>query len=278
MTAALLWILLAAVPDAVAVKLPPRIDGWKLESAQAKYSPETIFEYIDGGAEAFLQFDFQELIAATYVTPKKVEITVDLYRHADATRAFGIYSQERRPGSAKMPGALEGVLGEGHLEFVAGAYYVKLALPAGGDSTLLPMFAEKIAARLPGPRELPPVLARFPEKGKKPRSEKLTARDFLGRPFLHDAAAVPYEIDGVRFRMFAVQGKDVAEVRKMVAAWRAVGKLPESEVGPAGNLAIKDPHNGDVAIMWADRWLWGAVDSPAPKELLEELGRNLARP
>jgi hypothetical protein len=275
MTAALLSILLLAAPEAAAANLPTRIDGWKLESAPTHYTPETIFDYIDGGAEAFLQFDFQELTSAIYVNAKKVEITADVYRHADASRAFGIYSQERRPGSPKMPGGFEGVAGDDHLELVVGAYYVKLALPAGGDSALLPRFADKIAAKLPGPRELPLVLACFPEKGKKPRSEKLTARDFLGRAFLHDAAAVPYEIDGVRFRLFAVKGKDAAEVRNMVGAWRAVAKLPQSQVGPRGRLVIKDPHNGEVSIMWADQWLWGAIDNPAPQALLDELGDNL---
>jgi hypothetical protein len=272
----LLWAWLLAAPDVAAVKLP-RIDGWKLESQPAKYTPETLFDYIDGGAEAFLQFDFQELVAATYVNAKKVEVTADLYRHATPTRAFGIYSQERRPGASKMPGALEGVASEGHLEFVAGAYYVKLALPSGGDSAVLSMFAEKIAAKLPGARGLPPVLACFPEKGRKPRSERLTARDFLGRAFLHDAAAVPYQVDGARFRLFAVEGKDAADVRNMVEAWRALGKLPRAEVGPRGSLVVKDPHNGEVTIAWGDRWLWGAVDGPAPQALLDELGRNLAR-
>ena len=30
-------------------------------------------------------------------------------------------------------------------------------------------------------------------------SEKLTAHDFLGHKFLHDAATAPYEISGARF-------------------------------------------------------------------------------
>jgi hypothetical protein len=277
MTAALLLVLLAAVPNTAAVKLPQRIGGWKLAAAPDHYTPETLFEYIDGGAEAFLQFDFQELTAATYVNAKKLELRVDLYRHANAARAFGIYSQERRPGSTKMPGPLEGIASADHLELVAGAYYVKLALPAGGDAAILPKLAKQIAAVLPGPREPPAVLACFPDKGKKPRSEKLTARDFLGHAFLHDAAAVPYDIDGARFRLFVVEGKDAVDVRKMIAAWRAVGKQPKADVGPRGSLTIKDPLNGQVSLMWRERWLWGAVDDPSPQRqaLVEELGRKL---
>jgi len=165
-----------------------------------------------------------------------------------------------------------------HLEFVAGDYYVKLVLPGGGDSALLPKFAEKLAAKLPGPRTLPPVLACFPEQGKKPRAEKLIARDFLGHAFLHDAAVVPYEIDGARFRLFAVEGKDEADVRAMVAALRALAKLPKADVPDEGKATLKDPLNGEVALAWKDGWLWGAVDdaSPARPALIEELGKKLS--
>jgi hypothetical protein len=270
-------VLLAAAPVAPGAKLPVGVDGWKLETAPTRYTPETLFEYIDGGAEAFLQFDFQELTSATYVNGKKVELTADLYRHRDPVRAFGIYSQERLPGSIRLPGKIEGVAGPDHLEFVAGDYYVKLALPGGGDPAVLPVLAEKIAAKLPGTREVPAVLAAFPDKGKKPRAEKLSARDFLGHSFLHDAAAVPYELDGARFRLFVVEGKDASDAHGMVAAFRKVAKLPSAEVPAEGALTLKDPLNGDVTLAWRSRWLWGAVDDPASarQALVEELGRRL---
>jgi hypothetical protein len=280
MTALALLALLAAAPGADAARLLPRVDGWKLETAPARYTPETIFEYLDGGADAFLAYDFQELTSATYVNGKKVELTADLYRLPDAARAFGIYSQERRPGSTKMPGKLEGVASADHLESVAGVYYVKLALPGGGDAAVLPKFAERIAARLSGPRELPAVLACFPDKGKQPRSEKLTAHDFLGHRFLHDGATAPYEIEGARFRLFAVEGKDESDARNMVAAFRTVAKMPKVDLPAEGAVTLKDPLNGEVLLAWSGRWLWGAVDDPSParKGLVDELGQRLTRP
>jgi hypothetical protein len=272
-----LLALLAAAPVTM-VKLPARVDGWKLAGPVATYTPETLFEYIDGGAEAFLQFDFQDLASATYVKGK-LEATADVYHHRDGARAFGIYSQERRPGSTKMPGKLEGVASADHLEFVAGAYYVKLALPGGGDPASLPKLAEAIAAKLPGPRALPPVLAAFPDEGKLPRAEKLAARDFLGHAFLHDAVTAPYAIDGARFRLFAIEGKDAADAQAMVGGFRAVAKLPTAEVPAEGSATLRDPLNGEVLLLWSGRWLWGAVDDPSPRrrELAEALGRRLTQ-
>jgi hypothetical protein len=294
MTTALLFALLAAAPPGLAKPAPrsaageqgtarllPRIEGWTLAGAPARYTPETLFEYIDGGAEAFFQFDFEDLVAASYANARKAEVTVDIYHHRDAARAFGIYSQERPPGSAELPGGIEGNSGSDHLEFVAGAYYVKLAQQGGSDTgkdaSLLVRFADAIAAKIPGARDLPPVLACFPGKGKRPRAEKLTARDFLGHAFLHDAAAVPYTIDGAHFRLFAVEGKDASDVRAMVAAYRVLAKAPAAEIRAEGGETLKDPLNGEVTLQWSGRWLWGAVDNASPhrKALVEELGRNL---
>ncbi|MGD0837670.1 MAG: DUF6599 family protein [Polyangia bacterium] len=269
--------LLAAAPSAA--QMLPQVDGWKLKSPPATYTPDNLYEYIDGGADAFLQFDFQDLTAATYANAQKVELTADIYHQRDATRAFGIYSQERRPGSTKMPGKLEGIASADHLELVVGAYYVKLALPGGGDPAILPMFAEKIAAKLPGPRTLPPVLACFPDQGQNPRAETLSAYHFLGHAFLHDGTAVPYQAAGARFRLFAVQGNDAADARAMVAAFRALAQLPKAEVPAEGKLVLKDPLNGEVLLSWSGRWLWGAVDHPpaASQALVDELGRRLLR-
>jgi hypothetical protein len=270
-----LLALLAAAPD-TAAKLPARFDGWKLTGPVATYTPETLFEYIDGGADAFLQADFEDLASATYAKGK-VEATADVYHHRDAPCAFAIYSQERRPGSTKMPGKLEGIASADHLEFVAGSYYVKLALPGGGDPALLPKLAEAIAAKLPGSRATPAVLAAFPDEGKRPRAEKLTAHDFLGHRFLHSAAAAPYELDGARFRLFAVEGKDAADAQAMVAAFRAVAKLPKADVPAEGKVTLKDPLNGEILLAWSGRWLWGAVDDPSPRReaLVEALGARL---
>ena len=295
---ALLAILAATASQAAGSKPAPagvvfKVEGWRLSDGPTRFTPETLFEYIDGGAESFLQFDFQELTSATYasdpVRPDKnrkssaaspATITVDIYRHRDALRAFGMYTQERPAGTTPLPIGIEGYGGRDYLEFVVGSTYVKLVQSGVQEPAALRRFAEKLAAGLLGTRAAPAVLKCFPERGKRVRAEKLTAREFLGYPFLHDAVAVPYQIGGANFRLFVVEGKDAADLRAMVTRYRAVGKSPDSagEVGPAGSATVKDPLNGEVVLQWKGRWLWGAVDQPCAerKALMDELGRNLS--
>jgi hypothetical protein len=270
-------------PSKVISKWFPQVEGWKFSASPTQYTPENLFEYVDGGADAFLQFDFQELLTASYVNDQKVEITVDLYHHSNATRAFGMYTQERSAGSTPVPVGIEGIAGPDHLEFVAGPVYVKLAQAGGKGAPYLRLFADKIAARLPGTRESPAVLKCFPDKGKRPRAEKLVARDFLGHAFLHDAAAVPYQNGDAKFRLFAIEGKDEGDARAMVQRYFGVAKSPVGEIEKSGAATLKDPLNGEVLLRWNGRWLWGAVDYPSPqgpalqamRALLDELGRNL---
>jgi len=258
----------------------PKIAGWKVSDGPTTYTPETLFEYIDGGAESFLQFDFQGLTSATYAkVDAATEITVDIYRHKDAMRAFGMYTQERPAGTTPVPVGVEGYAGPDYLEFVIGSYYVKLVQQGTKQPSLLRPFAEKLAASLPGTREAPAVLKVFPDRGKRVRAEKLAARNFLGQPFLHDAAAVPYEIGGASFRLFVVEGKDDADVRAIVQRYRTLAKIADANpVGPQGSATVKDPLNGEVVLRWKGHWLWGAVDQSCAERqsLVDELGRNLS--
>ncbi len=271
---ALATALAAAAPEET---LFPAVDGWKL-SGFATYSPENLYEYIDGAADAFLQLDFEELKTATYTNAEKVEVVVDVYRHRDPTRAFGMYAQERPGGYTPLPVGTEGYAGADHFELVAGPYYVKLTQSKGGATHLRPL-AERVAAKLPGPRGAPKVLECFPEKGKRARAERLAVKDFLGHPFLHDGFTAPYEIDGVRFRLFAARGKDAADARAMVGRYLAAAHAaPAPAPGPEGWATVKDPLNGEVLVGWKGLWVFGAVDGSVKgqRAMVEELAKKLA--
>ena len=243
----------APAPAPVISKWFPQVEGWKFSAAPTQYTPENLFEYIDGGADAFLQFDFEELLTTSYVNVHKVEVTVDLYHHRNAARAFGMYTQERPAGTTSVPVGIEGIAGSDHLEFVAGPVYVKLAQAGGKETPFLRMFAEKIAERLPGTREPPAVLKCFPDRGKRPWAEKLTARDFLGHPFLHDAAVVPYQLEGAKVRLFAIEGRDESDVQTMIQRYRVAAKSPASQVEKAGGATLKDSsqRRGHPAVGWS---------------------------
>jgi hypothetical protein len=276
---AILAIALAATPapaPSTMAPLFPKLDGFKLADGPTKYTPDNLYEYIDGGADAFLQQDFEELAAATYSNPQKVEITVDIYRHRDAVRAFAMYAQERPSSAATLPVGVEGYAGDDYFQFVIGQYYVKLTQAGPHGTSVLKGIAEKVAAGLPGTKEPPAALKCFPEKGKRVRGEKFSAHDFLGHAFLHEGFTAAYEIDGAHFRLFAIQGKDAADAHDMVVRYLAAAKASDAAKAE-GAATVKDPLNGEAQLQWKGRWIWGAVDEPSKQRagLVEELGKKL---
>lgn len=60
------------------------------------YKPDTLYEYIDGGADVYLLYDFQRLLHQNFRTPGG-ELTADIYDLGKPENAFGIYSAERSP-------------------------------------------------------------------------------------------------------------------------------------------------------------------------------------
>jgi hypothetical protein len=266
-------------PTPAAKLVPPAIPGFRLKEAPSSYGPDTLYELINGAADSFLAFDFEELTALTYVHPSKAEVAVEVYRHRDPERAFGVYAMERSASSTPLPIGVEGHGGRDYLLFVVGSTYVKLALARSQDPALLRAVADRLAAALPGTKAPPAVLTCFPAAGRVVRGEKLAARDFLGRSFLHDAVAVPYDLGGRKFRLFAIRGRDAADVRDMIARYEAVSGNRAARPGPAGSTTVNDPVNGRVRLGWAGRWIWGVVDSvhPATTPLLDHLGAALLR-
>ena len=93
----------------------------------AAFRRETLFEYIDGAAEAYIGYDFREL-AGRRVRPDRNENDGHgrNLRHGHGLNAFGIYAAERYPESRFLPIGVQGYYEEGTLNFLAGRYYVKL--------------------------------------------------------------------------------------------------------------------------------------------------------
>jgi hypothetical protein len=267
----------AAAPEKVASTWFPAVPGFRIVQGPTEYAPGNLFEYIDGGADAFLQFDFEELQTATYLDARKVEVTVDVYRHKDAERAYGIYTQERPAGSTAIPVGADGYAGADHLEFVTGPFYVKLVQAGAKADFALRSFAQKITDKLGGKRTVPSVLKAFPDDGMVPRAEKFAVHNVLGHTFLHDGVTVPYQRGDLRFRLFAIRAKDPADAQRMVERYHAMAKQPATGVTASGNATLKDPYNGEVLLSWSGRWLWGAVDRPPAdtKALVDQLGQRL---
>jgi hypothetical protein len=252
--------------------LLPGIDGWARDGDAQVFTPETLFEYIDGAADAYLAYEFEELAVLSYNGENKRSITAEIYRHSDLRNAFGIYTQERPQQGNFVPVGTEGYYDTGILNFFHGPYYVKVTgfRLESDDRAVLTAVAKDIAARIGGAPVFPELLACFPAEGRVAHSERFFARDVLGHGFLHSAYAADYERDGTVVRLYLFEGKDEADARKMLDDYlKLAGAGSSTRPEPSGKTEtyrFNDPRRttGDPAnFRLSGRYFWGlfATDS-----------------
>ena len=103
--------------------LPDRLNGWKLQE-QTVYDDSTLYEYINGGAELYLSYGFEELLHLRYEQSDQPEIIVDIFHMGKSQQAFGVFSHSRE--------VIDSTYGQGSqytaglLLFWKGPYYVSI--------------------------------------------------------------------------------------------------------------------------------------------------------
>jgi hypothetical protein len=163
------------------------VGHWDRKTTPTLYTPENLWEYINGAAEHYLSYGFQRLATAEYGLSQNPDaaVVVDIYDMGDGERGFGIYSSERQPSYDFVDIGTQGYLGDLALNFYAGPYYVKLSTFEVSDEmkAALKAFGKEVARRMKEKRDFPAALRHLPAS-RIPSSEKMIYRNFLGQPYL----------------------------------------------------------------------------------------------
>jgi len=255
-------IIFLSVPGAEAKDFRfPEIKGWKQSAEIQTFIPKNLYEYINGAADLYLMYDFQELKSAEYVNEKKASVIVDVYRHKTPIHAFGIYSQERLSDANFINIGAQGYVEKNVLNFLTGSYYVKLnSFNTGAeDEEILLAFAKKVSESLGERGKLPSILSSFPIEGKKKNSEKFINKNFLGYAFLHSAFTADYDVSGTKFKLFVIEGVEGNVCKDMIQKYFQQTKSPEKNIAE-GRHTIKDPYHGEILLHWKGKYIWGILN------------------
>jgi hypothetical protein len=165
--ALILPLILAGTPDSPSEFLPASgiFRKWVRAEDPAVYSRQGLYGHIDGGAEIFLQYQFEELALASYVRsgPKgREEITCEIYRMDSPDNAFGIFSIQRAGGETvsdtiPAPNWISGM----QANAVRNRYYVNIT-GFDTDEASIEAFTAFVINRIPGPLPSIPAFDRFP--------------------------------------------------------------------------------------------------------------------
>jgi hypothetical protein len=260
-------------------KLFPSVEGWKLSQEETSYTPNNLFDVIDGAADLFLEYNFIDLHIGRY-TRGELDIKVELYRHATSVDAFGIYSQERFADYHFIEIGVQGYLEKGALNFLAGTYYVKISTIQESENAQSGMqqLAKAVEKHLHQGTSLPGILATFPAENRKPYTEQYIARSFLGYSPLNSVFVASYD-DGTPFRMFVIRLKTPEQASKTLKDLDKALPASAAKSGEGAERSIADPNNGAVRIVLKGSYLLGVVSTEAVNKrgaLLEAFCKRLS--
>lgn len=182
------------IPYSVGRALPDKVPGWTRSPQVTLFGPSSLWEHINGAAEQYLAFEFQELATAVYTRAAGGTATVEIYRMAGPVHAYGIHAQELSPSAARVAIGVEGRAGKNSVKYWTGDFYVKVLSPsasAAPQDEILAL-ARAVSAGLGAPGKPPAQLGWFPPAGLVADSIRFVPADALGQSMFANAFEAKY--------------------------------------------------------------------------------------
>jgi hypothetical protein len=267
---ALLLAAQAALPAALPVPDCSLVPGWSQRGEARRYDPDTLFEYRNGGAEAYFTYGFTQMAGVTCADAAGNELAIDVSEMGDPDHAWGFFASNQAPGEDVGPARQVLPMSA---TLARGRYYVEIAVrPDGDHSTALRAFLDALLARLPGAAHVPEAASFFPREGLAPGSLRLVPESVLGLRQLKSGFVATYAAG----RAFVVTeatteaaGDTFAKLRAHLKAARPVRGLDVEA------FAAEDPYLGGLIVFRKGRRVAGVANVAAGTDALP-LARALA--
>ena len=270
--------LTALLPD------PARLAGWRVVEGPVEHGPDTLYDYLDGGAERYLGYGFKKLVHLRYQLGEDplACVTIDLFDMGGSSGAFGMFRSALPPDAT--PGAW---CSEGYRSgTVAAAWQGSLYVHGEADdgraelAATLGTLMEHVCERAPGAAGRPAFLDPLPAEGLVPQSERWVATDLLGHAFLPGGVVASYRLEGRDARLFfselGSEGAAAAALGRLRAHWAQRTAVVEELRSPGrGGFGYSKPEFGSGTAVSAGRFVAG-VHCDLPDLSVEAQQRLLA--
>jgi hypothetical protein len=242
-------------------KALPVIDSWAISPDIEVFNRDNLYERINGAAPLFLENNFQEMTALVY-TQGDDYITIQAYRHATPEDAFGMYASERSPDMTFYPGIGGEAQGDDYgLFFFSGCIYVKMSASREGEAivNVFKKIAGGLAKKIDAEAGYPVIFNSIPAEGLIPYTQSYITQNYIGHEFLKPVYTANYSFNGKEIQAFILDGKTKEGARQILTGYFKFTK--QSPDFSEGNLLIQDRYNGNIPLVWKDRYIIGAFQS-----------------
>lgn len=249
--------------------------GWKWEKAPDHYIPENLYELINGEAELYHAYGFQELAVLTCYKASLEDsfFTAHIYDMGTPENAFGVYSSYRHPGYKFEIIGAEAMLSNFGVKFYKGPYFVDISYSDTAQSIQQAglICARRIAENIPGPAEPPGVVRLLPSKGQVDKSLRYVAGQMLNQSFLSAGVEASYNWDEGQATGFVIffddPEKALSGFSRLKQFYNDAGLETEKLKGPEdSSFAVKTKYQGWLIAVQSNAYIVGARELQSVKK------------
>jgi hypothetical protein len=230
--------------------------GWTRGPEVRSFSPDNLYEFIDGAADNFLIYGFQQVVTAEYNNPQKAQAVLEIYQMQDPRNAFGVYASECNAESEFKKIGAEGYVGGTALNFWAGPYYVKITVfqESADLKQVMIALAEGVAKKIGSTDAVPAEIDSFPSADQVKHSVRFLAKDVLGQIYLKEGFEAKYKKGANESKIVIALPGDEAAAKEALAKYKQYtatgGKVAREITSPGdGGFVGKDSYYGNMAAV-----------------------------
>jgi len=249
-----------------------KIEGWKALDEALTYNRENLWEYIDGAADLFLSYGFEQLTSQEFSKDSLI-VVVDVYDMGKPLNAFGIYSAERPAKAKRRTVGTEAVISPPYQALmVKDRFYIKVNVSEGKlNDAIAYALLRQIAKILPGLKNYPQEFSLLPGNGLVPFSYNYSKKNFSGLSELNNCISAEYQSEEYgQYTCFAAVGP---EKEKVEAMWKTISEKWKKDAANDAVYYRKIPYKGYVGVIRKNNTIMGISGIAKKERLLKMLER-----
>jgi hypothetical protein len=135
--------------------------GWPPLTEAASYNRDNLFNLVDGQADAFFAYGFEQVVTRRYQNTDGIFINVEIWQLSTSADAYGLFHGDRAGQPVRI--GVEGDADPGRrMAFWQDRYFASISASGTISDDVLRDIANGIASQLPAGGTVPDIVSRLP--------------------------------------------------------------------------------------------------------------------
>ena len=247
---------------------------WKLESKHS-YTPDDLYNYINGAADLFISYGFVELGGGNYSygTDGQGTVVVDIYDMGKKLHAFGVFQSKRDPEVPVLDIGAGAIGNETYIFFYKDRFYVEIQVfsPGKKESSAALTMAREVAGKIRGDSSPPAELGYLPEVDQVMGSTHYITGGILGHGFLDRGLLSDYRVNGEVVKAFIAFFPSPHQALKALNQYKGYlkksGESWEALKGFGENsFTAREPYHKTILVSQQEVFVVGVADLPSAQK------------